>query len=61
MNCPMCDGKTTVIHCRKDQEGVYRKRKCTECDYIFFTSECEDSADGYHRAEKEYMEKRKRR
>ena len=59
MNCPVCDGKTTVIHCRRDHDGVYRRRKCTACEHIFFTSEVEDSADDYYRVSAEYRKERR--
>jgi transcriptional regulator NrdR family protein len=46
MTCPNCGGKTIVVCTRSDSKGVYRRRKCTKCRYIIFTSETEsDGAD----------------
>lgn len=50
MNCPVCGGDTTVIHCRRDCESVYRRRKCLECNHVFYTTEVEsDSAEDIRR------------
>ena len=58
MQCPKCDGKTKVIDSRPYIGGVYRKRKCTLCNYQFYTEEfpTEDVASvrscmAHHRAE----------
>ena len=53
MNCPVCAGKTKVHYCLRDCEGVYRKRKCLECGYIFFTTEIESDSVDYKRVEQE--------
>lgn len=44
MTCPICGGATVVINSVADCEGVYRRRKCKECDHRFYTTESE--ADG---------------
>jgi hypothetical protein len=40
MEC-VCKGKTKVVSIKNDDEnGIsYRKRKCTECEMIFYTKE----------------------
>ena len=39
MNCPVCGENTRVMDCRADCESVYRRRKCKECNYLFYTTE----------------------
>lgn len=39
MECPKCNGKTKVIDSGKYIGSVFRQRKCTECDYRFWTEE----------------------
>lgn len=41
MNCPVCGGDNKVICSRKDCESIYRRRKCLDCGYIFYTTELE--------------------
>ena len=41
MNCPECDGKTTVKISKKVEMVVARKRECTKCGYTFCTEETE--------------------
>lgn len=41
MECPECGGKTVVVNSRKYAGAVYRKRKCTKCNYRFFSEEME--------------------
>ena len=43
MVCPKCKGKTLVIDTVKDIDynEIYRKRRCQNCDYTFFTTEFE--------------------
>ena len=41
MECPECGGKTIVVNSRKYAGAVYRKRKCVECNYQFFSEEME--------------------
>ena len=41
MNCPKCEGKTTVIDSRTIDEYVARKRQCKVCGYKFYTEEVE--------------------
>lgn len=41
MMCPKCDGKVQVIDSVNTKYNeVYRRRKCTACGYMFYTSEC---------------------
>ena len=35
MRCPYCDSKTRVI----DTRGIYRRRRCKECEETFSTYE----------------------
>ena len=42
MTCPVCGGNTAVVDSRKKQnDEVYRRRKCHECNYRFSTLEIE--------------------
>ena len=41
MNCPECDGKTTVKISKKVEMVVARQRVCTKCGYTFCTEEVE--------------------
>ena len=41
MFCPKCNAKTKVIDSRICEEEVFRRRKCNECGYIFYTEEFE--------------------
>lgn len=43
MKCPKCGGKIIVIDIVQDDDDnkTYRKRKCLNCDHIFFTTEFE--------------------
>ena len=57
MTCPVCGGKSKVCDSISDCETVYRKRKCLDCNYIWFTDECE--SDGIYF--KEYASNRRRK
>ena len=59
MTCPICGAKTRVVDCRKDCETVVRRRKCTECGYIFYTEETESTSKVYRSVEREYKKMRK--
>lgn len=53
MFCPKCDtGKTMVLDTRSEGELTYRRRKCKECGYRFYTKEAEtydgDCMNEYH-------------
>ena len=41
MLCPECNNKTRVIDSRVVEDVVVRKRKCKNCNYIFYTEEIE--------------------
>jgi transcriptional regulator NrdR family protein len=47
MTCPVCGGKTLIIHCFKDCESVYRRRRCKECNHVFNTAEYETDIGKY--------------
>lgn len=53
MTCPVCGGDTSVTSCRKDNEAVYRKRKCLRCDHKFYTTELESGSEDFLRLEAE--------
>lgn len=52
MTCPRCGGKVRVIDSVNDpdENEIYRKRKCEDCELVFYTSECEVRADTYFRS-----------
>ena len=41
MECLNCEEKTAVIESIKFAGTVYRRRRCTSCNYIFWTEELE--------------------
>lgn len=41
MTCPVCGGKTRVITNVSEPDCIYRRRKCKECGYSFYTEEVE--------------------
>lgn len=41
MNCPECNGKTTVKISKRVELVVARQRECTKCGYSFYTEEVE--------------------
>lgn len=48
MNCPKCNhNKNIVLDTRKDKNNIYRKRKCKNCEHIWFTTESESSDAKY--------------
>lgn len=48
MTCPECGGKSTVVNTAKDVDEVVRLRRCTVCNYPFYTAERDiDPDDGY--------------
>ena len=52
MTCPVCGGKTRVVDVVTEVDCTYRRRKCTECGYRFFTEETEigeKAPDGFYR------------
>lgn len=57
MNCPVCGEETRVTYSIADCEAVYRRRKCTECAYGFYTSELElpDGAENFSRLYRERL------
>lgn len=55
MTCPICGGKSKVHDSISDCEAVYRKRKCVECQHVWFTSEYESDSVCY----KEYATNRR--
>jgi transcriptional regulator NrdR family protein len=48
MRCPRCGGATRVVRTIKRRTVVLRRRRCSQCDYKFTTSErTGDLADRY--------------
>ena len=45
MECPQCGCKTKVLDSRPYAGTVYRERKCTECNFRFWTEEIELEKD----------------
>lgn len=45
MKCAECGARAKVIESRSIEEGTFRKRMCTGCGRIFYTSEYEDDQD----------------
>lgn len=39
MICPNCDGELKVLDTISAEKHNYRKRKCYECGFIFYTTE----------------------
>ena len=59
MNCPVCGETTYVLGSKADCESVHRKRRCSECNYTFYTEEYEsnESDKEYKRMLREYNHK----
>lgn len=51
MYCPKCKAKTavTITMHNDDFNEVYRRRRCKECGYSFYTAEVEKEAKGAFR------------
>lgn len=51
MHCPNCDSPTRVVDVshNKKTHAMYRKRKCRECGYIFYTTCVESREPNSHR------------
>ena len=54
MNCPKCNGSTTVAECFKDSDGVYRIRKCLACKHRFATSELVSDSTKFYKLKSAY-------
>lgn len=54
MTCPIYGGITTVFDTHKDYDAVYRRRKCKECGYYFFTTEVESDGKMYRELDNLY-------
>ena len=51
MLCPVCGGASRVMATRSDCDGVYRRRKCKECNHVFFTNETDSDGAELKRIE----------
>ena len=47
MKCPKCGGKSYVTDTAQNTETneTYRRRKCRECQHVFYTAEAEVRRD----------------
>ena len=59
MNCPECNGKSSVIYTISDEEAVYRKRRCKKCKRMWYTSEIDSSKDAAFRHFLKYLDDKK--
>jgi transcriptional regulator NrdR family protein len=41
MNCPKCSGRALVVDSVLAEEENYRKRRCLDCNHVFYTVEYE--------------------
>jgi len=42
MTCPVCGEKTSVAETKNLGDHVIRRRRCTVCDYDFYTEEIDN-------------------
>lgn len=54
MTCPVCGGSSKVMATRSDCDGVYRRRRCNECNHIFYTTETDSDGIDIKRIESLY-------
>jgi transcriptional regulator NrdR family protein len=47
MICPKCGGKVIVAHSISTDTSVIRKRKCIDCDNMFYTTEQQEQKAKY--------------
>ena len=59
MVCPVCGGKSGVSYTCSDYDEIYRRRKCKECNHIFYTTETDSDGVDLKRIEKMIRERRK--
>lgn len=55
MDCPYCGSASRVIDSRSESNRVLRRRKCFECEKLFFTTEIEvaTSKEDFNRLSRE--------
>jgi transcriptional regulator NrdR family protein len=39
MRCPECKGDVKVVDSASNANTVIRRRRCLDCDYVFYTTE----------------------
>lgn len=49
MTCPVCGGESRIYDTISDCEAVYRKRKCLDCNHVWFTDEYESDGEYYRK------------
>lgn len=64
MNCPICGETTFVVRSIADCEAVYRRRKCRECNHVFYSTEYEADKSVFNKLDyqrnKKYPRRRKK-
>lgn len=61
MTCPVCGEQTKVTESRDFGDHVIRRRKCVECDYVFFTEENDSKGAGVEYSEFHAQDRARRR
>ena len=61
MNCPICGEATVVVRSLADCEAVYRRRRCRECEHIFYSAEYESDSVIFNKIEYQINKKYQRR
>lgn len=57
MICPICGSELSVVCTRANDDGVARKRRCTNCNHTIYTQELLADYDYWKSIEREYMKK----
>lgn len=57
MNCHNCGGNTKVSEVFRDNNGIYRMRKCITCGKRFTTSEFVSDSKNFYRIKSRYYKK----
>ena len=61
MMCPVCNKKTVVTETRYLDSRRFRRRRCKDCNYVFYTEETECKGFMQKQLDAELMCKRYRR
>ena len=57
MNCPNCGGDTKVSEVFRDENGIYRVRKCLKCTHRFNTTESVSDSKQFNRIKYDYYKR----